>query len=303
MKPVQKKILLGVGGLLLLGGVALGAYAVPKIRAFDQSIARVYDLSPPSIQRSNDPAVLARGKHLIESITACSTADCHGHDLGGGKTLDLGPLGTISGPNLSNGLLDAYSDGELARLLQYGLKRDGTSLRMMPVQDFNWLPDADVVALVSYLRTIPRVERPNGPVIIGPLAKILDRRDEITFDIARRIAKPTRDVGPAPSPTADYGRYIGRLCTGCHGEGLSGGRIPGTPPSIPIPSNITPDASGIQPWTFEDFTKLLNTGVRKNGLALNPFMPYEALAKMDEVEKQALWAYLRSIPPKPFGQR
>jgi cytochrome c553 len=303
MPPLVKRILLSLAGLVVVGIASLLAYALPKIRAYDQSMARVYDIAPPPLSRSSDPALIARGKHLVESLGACATRDCHGTDLGGGKTIDLGPVGLLSGPNLANGLLLAYSDGELARMLMYGLKRDGTSLRMMPVQDFNWLPDSDIIAMVSYLRTIPSVERPNGPNHVGALGKILDRRDEFVMDVARRSAKPPRAVGPAPSPTAEYGRFVVRLCTGCHGESLSGGRIPGAPPSLPIPSNLTPDASGLREWSYEDFTKLLNTGVRKNGLALNPFMPYEAWAKLDDVEKRALWAYLRAVPAKPLGQR
>ena len=32
-------------------------------------------------------------------------------------------------------------------------------------------------------------------------------------------------------------------------------------------------------------------------------MPIEALSKLNDVEKHALWAYLRSVPPMPFGKR
>ena len=303
MKPIVKKILLGAG--LVLGGAiaGIGIYASTKVSAFNASMDHVYDIPVPSLSRSSDPAVLARGKHLAESVGACATADCHGTDLGGGKTLDMGPLGTLAGPNLSNGLLTAYSDGELARLIQYGVKRDGRSVRLMPVQDFNWLPQADLVAMISYLRSIPAVDRPNGKTEVKPLAKILDRRNEIIFDVARRTSVAKLDTAPAPSPTADYGRFLARLCMGCHGEGLGGGRIPGAPPSLPIPSNITPHETGLAGWTYEDFLTLLNTGRRKNGLALNPFMPYEAWAKFDDVEKKALWAYLQTVPPRPFGQR
>ncbi|HNN94088.1 MAG TPA: cytochrome c [Pseudomonadota bacterium] len=299
----MKKILLGAG--LVLGGAiaGIGIYAGSKVSAFNASMDHVYDIPVPSLSRSSDPAVLARGKHLAESVGACATADCHGTDLGGGKTLDMGPLGTLAGPNLSNGLLTAYSDGELARLIQYGVKRDGRSVRLMPVQDFNWLPQADLVAMISYLRSIPAVDRPNGKTEVKPLAKILDRRNEIIFDVARRTSVAKLDTAPAPSPTADYGRFLARLCMGCHGEGLGGGRIPGAPPSLPIPSNITPHETGLAGWTYEDFLTLLNTGRRKNGLALNPFMPYEAWAKFDDVEKKALWAYLQTVPPRPFGQR
>ena len=303
MKPIVKKILLGAG--LVLGGAiaGIGIYASTKVSAFNASMDHVYDIPVPSLSRSSDPAVLARGKHLAESVGACATADCHGTDLGGGKTLDMGPLGTLAGPNLSNGLLTAYSDGELARLIQYGVKRDGRSVRLMPVQDFNWLPQADLVAMISYLRSIPAVDRPNGKTEVKPLAKILDRRNEIIFDVARRTSVAKLDTAPAPSPTAEYGRFLARLCMGCHGEGLGGGRIPGAPPSLPIPSNITPHETGLAGWTYEDFLTLLNTGRRKNGLALNPFMPYEAWAKFDDVEKKALWAYLQTVPPRPFGQR
>lgn len=35
----------------------------------------------------------------------------------------------------------------------------------------------------------------------------------------------------------------------------------------------------------------------------DPFMPREALNAMNDVERRALWAYLRSVPPVPFGHR
>ena len=90
---------------------------------------------------------------------------------------------------------------------------------------------------------------------------------------------------------------------GCHGESYGGGPIPGAPPDLPIPSNITPDATGIKDWSYADFEKMLDTGIKKNGQKLNPFMPLEALTNMDETERKALWAFLRSLPAKPFGSR
>jgi hypothetical protein len=89
----------------------------------------------------------------------------------------------------------------------------------------------------------------------------------------------------------------------CHGEHLSGGPIPGAPASLPVPLNLTPDESGLRDWSYEDFDRLLTTGVRRNGQALEPFMPYESFARYDEVQKRALWSFLQSLPPTPFGQR
>jgi hypothetical protein len=84
---------------------------------------------------------------------------------------------------------------------------------------------------------------------------------------------------------------------------MSGGPIPGAPSDFPVPLNLTPDATGLQGWTYADFEKLATTGIRKNGKKLASFMPIEAIAKMDDVERHALWAYLQSLPPTPFGQR
>jgi hypothetical protein len=173
----------------------------------------------------------------------------------------------------------------------------------MPVQDANWLPDSDVIAMISYLRTRPAVDKPNGDVEIGTVGKVLDRRDMMRFDVARRIDHGHIEAAPPPAPTKEYGRFLARMCTGCHGDHLSGGPIPGAPASVPIPKNLTPDRSGLAGWTYDDFAKLLDTGIRKNGQALDPFMPRTAFVNYDDTERHALWAYLQSVPAMPAGQR
>jgi hypothetical protein len=42
---------------------------------------------------------------------------------------------------------------------------------------------------------------------------------------------------------------------------------------------------------------------RKNGKPLNPFMPVENWKNFDDTEMHALWAYLQTLPPRPFGGR
>jgi hypothetical protein len=79
--------------------------------------------------------------------------------------------------------------------------------------------------------------------------------------------------------------------------------LPGAPKSMAVPLNITPHETGIKEWTYEDFDKMLVTGIRKNGKSLAKFMPVEAFGKMSELEKKALWAYLRTVPPVPLGNR
>jgi mono/diheme cytochrome c family protein len=299
-----KKIVMGVGVLVAVGVVAVAGYAGVQISRFDASMDKVYDVPLPQVVRSTDPAVIARGDHLAHAIAACASKLCHGADLGGGEPTTMGPVMAFAGPDITSaGLGAAYSDGELARLIRYGLKKDGRSVSFMPAQDFRWLPDSDVLAIVSYLRTVPPVERSNGVTVIHPLGKILDRQDKLVLDVARRIATAPVDVVPPPAPNATYGAFLGRLCEGCHGDHLSGGRLPGAPPSLPIPLNLTPDATGLKDWTFEDFERVMRTGVRKDGAPLKPLMPIEAWRQLDDVEMHALWAYLRSLSPTPFGNR
>lgn len=301
--PTLKKVAKVVGAAVAVLIVGAGGYAGSLVSAFDASMARVYEVPPVELKVASDAAALARGKHLTESLGACSLPDCHGSDLGSGKPIEAGPLGVFAAPNLTL-IVPAYSDAELARLLRYGIRKDGHSLRFMPVQEFSWWRDEDVAATIAYLRTLPRVERQAGTMQIRTLAKILDRRDLLKMDIARRLVGKPLSLAPPPSPTQEYGAFLAHLCKSCHGETLSGGRIPGTPPSIPVPPNLTPDASGLGPnYTYEQFGRLMVEGIKQNGDKLDPFMPIAAIARMEEVEKRALFAYLRSIPARPFGNR
>lgn len=300
VKRILKVVVLVVV-IALIGG---GAWAGYQAHAFNSSMARTYELPLAQIARSTDAAVLERGKHLAESIGGCASKDCHGADLGGGQEIKFGPLGTIQGPNITaGGRGGEYSDAELARLILHGVKRDGRGLMFMPAQDLAWWPDDDILAVISYVRTMPAVARPSGASQLGFLAKVLDRVNMLPIDVARRIDHEHRATAPAPAPTAAYGTFLANACRGCHGATLSGGRIPGAPAEMAIPLNITPHETGLAGWTYVDFDKLLSTGVRKNGKSLNPFMPVTELGKFNQTERQALWAFLQSVPAKPYGGR
>ncbi len=109
-----KKILKIIAIVIVAVVVAGGAYVAYEVHAFDTSMAKEYQAPLPSVARTTEATALARGKHLAESVGGCASKDCHGSDLGGGNTMEMGPLGTIAGPNLTRQLAK-YSDGELAR--------------------------------------------------------------------------------------------------------------------------------------------------------------------------------------------
>ncbi len=304
MNKTLKRALLGAVALIVVGGGAAGAFVAKNVSATNKGLAKQYDLPTPTMARSTDPAVLARGKHLTETIGSCATRDCHGTDLGGGNVLKMGPVGTFTAPNItSNGVAAVYTDGELLRLLRHGVKRDNRTVVFMPVQDFSWMPQSDREAIVSYLRTVPPVERSNGGTAAGIIGKVLDQNNQFIVDVARRIDHGKDEVVPAPEPTAAYGKFIARLCAGCHGEGFSGGKMPGAPSSVPIPSNLTPHATGLGGWTFAEFDKTCTTGVNKSGKKLDSFMPPSLLAAMDGTERKAIFEFLQKLPPREKGNR
>jgi mono/diheme cytochrome c family protein len=299
-----KRILKGLALVLLLGVLGASAIACEKVRAFDASMSHVYDVPVSTLVRSSDPAVIARGGHLAASLGECVL--CHGENLAGGRVEPMGPLGRIVIPNITtgrDGRGSRYSDGELARLVQHGIRRDGTSVRLMPSQNTAWWSDEDVVALISWIRARPPVDGDPGVVELSPFAKVLDRIDSIPIDVARRIEHAAVRRPPPPAPDARYGELVGTACRGCHGPTLSGGPIPGAPPGLAVPLNLTPHESGLAAWTFEDFEAFGRTGRRKDGRVVDPFMPVQPLANLDDVERRALWAYLRSVPPRAFGGR
>ncbi len=300
IKKWLRRVGLGVVVLVATAGAGTGVFAYAKTSAYDESTDKVYDIPPLPLTHDADPAKIARGKHLAQSLAGCAIRACHGADLTGGHVTDGGPVGRSVTPNISV-LLPLYTDGEVARLIRHGVKKDGRTVRFMISNSMNWLPDADVVALLSYLRTVPVTPRETGSTEIKTFGKVMDRLGYIPIDIARRIDHSNVELGPAPSPTAEYGKWIARHCTGCHGEHMSGGPLPGTPPSFKAPLNLTPDPTGLAGWSYEDFFQVVESGKRKDGTPLAEFMPVDFIRGMDETERHALWAYLQSLPARPFG--
>jgi mono/diheme cytochrome c family protein len=87
-------------------------------------------------------------------------------------------------------------------------------------------------------------------------------------------------------------------CRGCHGLNLSGGSVHG-PPGTPPASNLTP--AGIGSWMEADFVHTLRTGKRPNRKELHTSMPWRQTSLMTDDELHAIWLYVRSVPPRPFG--
>jgi len=254
----------------------------------------------------DDEAALAEGRRLF---AARGCAECHGEDGGGRTVIDDPVLGRVAGANITRGkggLAAGFGDADFVRAVRHCVKPDGSAVRMMPCIETRLVPDAELAAILAHVKRLPPVDREITAIELRPVGHALHAFGVLDLVHAAQIDFDAPiPAAPEPAPTAAYGERLAQIqCIGCHGEGLSGGPLPGAPPGLPVPSNITPDdATGIGQWSQQHFVQLLRTGRRPDGTAVDPFMPWQTYRHMNETEIAALWAYLRSRPARPFGNR
>ena len=242
-----------------------------------------------------------RGRHLVESRYGCS--GCHGSDFGGGVMVDNAAIGSLLGPNLTAGkgsVILGYTASDWDRIVRHGVKRNGTPA-LMPSQDFRQMSDQELSDIVAFIQSRPGVDKWVPAPSLGPVGKVLLATGKFTLsaDILAPHDKPHAASPPAPEVTVDFGRHLAGACMGCHRSDLGGGTIVAGDPAWPPAANLTPGTDGLDGWTFTDFARTMREGKRPDGTALRPPMseliPYAR--KMTDVELQALWTYLRSLPP------
>lgn len=277
------------------------------------------DTPYPDVKASTDPAVIARGKYLVYGPAHC--AMCHinkGEDdladagkevsLAGGFEINI-PIGVFRPANLTSDKetgIGAMSDKEIARMLRYNVKRNGeTTIPFMPFQE---LSEEDMVAVISFLRTLPPVHhevKPSEYTFIGKIVKTLALKPSMPKNEPQKAVQ--RDT------TAAYGKYLAMSvanCYGCHtnrdmktgeftGKPFSGGLHFAPEPELKgfgfITPNLTPDkqTGRIADWEQVTFLDRMHKGRLQKG---SP-MPWGPFSRMDESDLKAIYNYLRSVEP------
>jgi mono/diheme cytochrome c family protein len=246
--------------------------------ASEAVIARRYPLPAIEEPAAPSPKMVERGAHLAR-IAGC--ADCHGADFEGRRSGGEPALRLWS----SNLRLSAQhmTDGEFERALRRGIAPDATSLWGMPSIDYAYMSEADVAALLAYLRAL-------GPAgMVRPLPKwnrnarlaLLDGRI-VPAVLALRDAPSSLDLGPR----YDGGRYLARIaCSECHGSNLEG--VGGAP-----------DLDTVSLYGRSDFFNLLRRGwsahrrplramTRLSATRFHLFADYEIMALYDYLDARA----------------
>lgn len=292
-----KWAVLATGSVAVLGASALALGSVVG----DQKAQRQVRVAVDPLPYVNDTAAVERGRYLYMS-RGCT--DCHGASGAGREFINDGKGLRVAGPNITTGpggVVGDYRPVDWVRTIRHGVKPDGRPALIMPSEDYNRLTDADLQALVAYLRQMPPVAGNAAVVELPPPVKVAYAAG-LLKDAAEKIDHALPPARPVPEGvTVEHGAYVASMCIGCHGASLAGGRIPGAPPDWPAAANLTgtPDGAMATYRSAQAFAEMMRTGRRPDGSSVSPVMPFGSLKELSEVDMQALHAYLSSLPPVP----
>jgi mono/diheme cytochrome c family protein len=230
----------------------------------------------------------------LEQIQTLAFNDLEASDqtklLAGGRLFDLGPAGLLFTRNITPDEetgIGAWTEDQIKLAIKTGISDDGKMLfPVMPYHVYNGMADADVEALIAYLRTVKAV---NNPV----------PEKTVSTEGLPTLPFQTGIVAPNASDKAARGAYLVNHvmgCTDCHTpvdpatgapqmDKYLAGRQPYEGPwGIVYGGNITPhEETGIGSWAEEEIKRAIVAGIGKDGrrLILMPWYTYAALTPED----------------------
>jgi cytochrome c553 len=299
---MKRALTIGIAVVLVIVAVAGGAFAF-AVWLGEHKLEREVLVKVVPVAYASGPAALKQGRYLYETRGCVS---CHGPD-GSGRVMIDEPNGMfVRTPNITRGpgsVVADYAEADWVRAIRHGVNPKGHALFLMPSELYNRLSDADFAALVAHVRSMPPIAGQTPAVRLPFFVKALYGLDVIR-DASEKIAHSL----PPPQPVAagantEYGGYVARICTGCHGESFAGGRGPETPPHDPEPANLTPGQGTVMTRydTLEKFAAMMHSGKRPDGSEVR--MPVEMLAAFNDTDIAAVYVYLKTLPAKPTGSR
>jgi cytochrome c553 len=275
-------------------------FPIPFPLAAEEAVAE--GSTPEARQQMARDRAIERGRHLVSARYPCTV--CHGENFGGGVMVDAFPIGSLLAPNITTGEGSrtlTYKPSDWDRIVRHGVLPDGRPA-VMPSEDFERMSDQELSDIATYIRSLPAVNNTVPASAFGPLGKVLlatgEMRPSATIinHQAAHLATP-----PEASVSTEFGQHLAAVCVGCHRPDFSGGPISGGDPAWPPARNLTPAPGALGGWTFDQFVQALRESRRPDGTPLvEPMTLVAPLAKgMRDVELQALWTYLRTLPPVP----
>ena len=295
MKIWLKRTLVGVASFVVVAAAAVFGLSAMG----DRKLARRIDVAVVAVPLAADGASVERGNYLFRS-RGCG--ECHGADGAGHVVVDDGKGMLIRAPNITagpGGATATYTPVDWVRTIRHGVKPNGQPVMIMPSEEYNRFTDADLAAVVAYVRQLPP-KTGEGAVVRLPLPVRVLYAVGMARDSAEKIDHRLAPPQPvAEAVTVAHGAYVANGCTGCHRADLSGGKIAGGPPNWPAAARLAPGEGSVMP-RYKDaasFAAMLKTGKRPDGSAVSKVMPFESLREMSEVDVRALYLHLSTLTP------
>jgi len=259
-----------------------------------------------------DVPSMERGKYLMESVVACGNC----HIARGDKGQPLFERGLSGGMEFDEPVFKAYAQNitpdpdtgigrwtndQLAKAIREGVRPDKSIIGPpMPIEFYRHLSDADLAAIIAYLRAQPAVKN------VVPKSKY-------NIPLPPSYGPAVKDVkAPDASDKVKYGEYLANIghCMECHtprdGQGMlqqanlgAGGQVFKGPWGESVSRNLTPHTNGLKDWTDVQIAKAIREGVDRKGQHYKPPMGFDFYRNINDADISALIAYLRSLKPQP----
>lgn len=220
--------------------------------------------------------------------------------LAGGRPFNLGPAGILFTKNITPDTatgIGTWTDEQIRIAMKTGQTISGDILfPVMPYHVYNSMADADVEAVIAYLRSVNPVNNPVPP-------------STISREGLHAFPDKTGIIAPDPSDKAARGAYLVNSvvgCTDCHtpidpstgapqmDKYLAGGQPYEGPWGIVYGGNITPDVeTGLGSWTEAEIRQALVSGLSRDGRRLI-LMPWFAYASLTNEDADAIAYYLKN---------
>lgn len=256
-----------------------------------------------------------RGRGLMEGIVACG--NCHmargpqgqllpDKGLSGGTVIIDEPVMHAVAPNITPDKatgIGNWTAAQLRKAIREGIRPDGSLIGPpMPIEFYRGMSDADLDAIVAYLRA---------------QAPVANQVEKSTYKIPLppNYGPPVKHVKAPPSSNkVSYGEYLVRIghCMDCHTPRAADGRLVedkwGAGGQViagawgkPVSRNLTPHESGLKNWSDAEIARAVREGVSRDGTKLSPPMGFSFYKNINDTDMAAIIAYLRSLKPLPLG--
>lgn len=262
-------------------------------------------------------ALVERGRVLMNGVVACG--NCHqargpqgqplpDRGLSGGEVIvDDAAMRAVAAnitPDAGTGI-GRWSDAQLKKAIREGVRPDGSIIGPpMPIEFYRHLADADLDAIVAWLRAQP------------PVANAVPK-SVYRIPLPPSYGPPVKNVkAPPASDKVRYGKYLADIghCMDCHTPRAADGKLQTAqlgaggqpiagPWGVSVSRNLTPHATGLKGWSDAEIARAIRTGVSRDGSQLKPPMAFDYYKTINDADMAALIAYLRSLPPRPAAGR